>query len=234
MTRKLASAIFVVFALVTLSLAQSPVAAAPAPAAPAAAAPAAAVPAALAPASGPAPTKIGIMNIQGAIIATNEGQRDFQTLEKKFEPKRTELQLAKTEIDNLNKQLTAQADKLNETALADLRKNIQTKQTNLNRSLEDAQQEWASQQNDIGNRIGAKMMEIVEKYATENGYAVILDVSQGNTVLWANAATNVTKAIVDAYNAQSNVPAPAASAPAKPAASSAKPAGAAAPKKIGQ
>jgi outer membrane protein len=174
------------------------------------------------------------MNIQGAIIATNEGQRDFQTLEKKFEPKRTELQLAKTEIDNLNKQLTAQADKLNETALADLRKNIQTKQTNLNRSLEDAQQEWASQQNDIGNRIGAKMMEIVEKYATENGYAVILDVSQGNTVLWANAATNVTKAIVDAYNAQSNVPAPAASAPAKPAASSAKPAGAAAPKKIGQ
>ena len=228
MTRKLASAIFVVFALVTVSLAQSPAAAAPAPAAPAAA------PAASAPASGPAPTKIGIMNIQGAIMATNEGQRDFQALEKKFEPKRTELQLAKTEIDNLNKQLATQADKLNETALAELRKNIQTKQTNLNRSLEDAQQEWASQQNDIGNRIGAKMMEIVEKFATENGYAVILDVSQGNTVLWANAATNVTKAIVDSYNAQSNVPPPAASAPAKPAASSAKPAGAAAPKKIGQ
>jgi outer membrane protein len=235
MTRTLASAIFVVFALVTLNLAQAPAAAAPAPAAPpAAAAHAAAVPVAPALASGPAPTKIGIMNIQGAILATNEGQRDFQALEKKFEPRRTELQLAKTEIDNLNKQLTTQADKLNETALADLRKNIQTKQTNLNRSLEDAQQEWASQQNDIGNRIGAKMMEIVEKYATENGYAVILDVSQGNTVLWANAATNVTKAIVDAYNAQSNVPPPAASAPAKPAASSAKPAGAAAPRKTGQ
>jgi outer membrane protein len=219
MTQKFASVIIVVFALVTVGLAQAPSAAAPA-AAPAMPAPA--------PMSGPAPTKIGIMNIQGAIMATNEGQRDFQTLEKKFEPKRTELQLAKTEIDNLNKQLTTQADKLNETALADLRKNIQTKQTNLNRSLEDAQADWASQQNDIGNRIGAKMMEIVEKYATDNGYAVILDVSQGSAVLWANSATNITKAIVDAYNAQSNVAAPTSAAPkpaaAKPAGSSAKPA----------
>jgi outer membrane protein len=213
-------------------LAQAP-AAAPAPA-PASSAPVAAAAPPATP-GGPLPTKIGIINIQGAIVATNEGQRDFQNLEKKFEPKRNELQNANTEVENLKKQLTTQGDKLNDSSKADLVKNIDIKQKNLQRALEDAQTEWGSQQNDIGNRIGAKMMEILEKYATENGYAVILDVSsQTSPVLWANSATNVTKAIVDAYNAQSNVPPQAASAggstprPAAPSVNkpAAKPAGA--------
>ena len=170
MTRKLISTIFVIFALVVVSLAQAP-AAAPAPA-PASSAPVAAAPPPATP-SGPLPTKIGIINIQGAIVATNEGQRDFQNLEKKFEPKRNELQNANTEVESLKKQLTTQGDKLNDSSKAELVKNIDVKQKNLQRALEDAQAEWGSQQNDIGNRIGAKMMEILEKYATENGYAVI-------------------------------------------------------------
>jgi outer membrane protein len=212
--------------LVAASLAQNP---APAPATPA---PAAAAPVPAAPSSGPAPTKIGIINIQGAIIATNEGQRDFQNLEKKFEPKRVELQNANSEVERLKDQLTKQGDKLNEATRAELIKSIDLKSKALQRAMEDAQTEWGTQQNDIGNRIGAKMVEILEKYSTENGYAIVLDVSsQTSPVIWANAATNVTKAIVDAYNAQSNVPPPpptAASAPApKPAApAAAKPAAA--------
>ena len=73
------------------------------------------------------------------------------------------------------------------------------------------------------------MLEVIEKYATANGYAVVLDVSsQASPVLWANATTNITKSIVDAYNAQSNVPAPAgttAGAAPKAPAPSAKAAG---------
>jgi len=208
MIRKLAVVFVVLIAFSLVVLAQTPAAAAPT----AAPATAAAAPV----------TKIGIINVQAAILATNEGQRDFKNLETKFDPRRTELQNANTEVENLKKQLNTQGDKLNEQARAELMKNIDNKQKVLQRNLEDAQSDWTAQQNDIANRIGSKMLEVLEKYANDNGYAVVLDVSgQQSPVLWASAGTNVTKAIVDAYNAQSSVPPPATSAaatpPAKPA-----------------
>src|SRR6266545_1356460 len=67
----------------------------------------------------PAPTgtsKIGIIDIQGAIVTTNEGQREFQTLQKKFEPKRGELENLNKEVEDLKKQLNTQGDKLNDDA----------------------------------------------------------------------------------------------------------------------
>ncbi|MGA3209990.1 MAG: OmpH family outer membrane protein [Terriglobales bacterium] len=204
MTRKLAIIAFAVTALALGAFAQ---AAASAPAA-----------------SGPAPAKIGIINIQAAIVNTNEGQRDFQALEKKMEPKKAELQRTNAEVEDLKKQLSTQGDKLNEAAHAELVKNIETKSKALQRSYEDAQADFTTQQNEIANRIGQKMVEILEKYSTANGYAVVLDVSQQQSpVLWASASTNITKPIVDAYNAQSNVPPQPTTtgAPTKPTAPSA-------------
>ena len=81
------------------------------------------------------------------------------------------------------------------------------------------------------NRLGGKMMNVLEAYAKNNGYAVVLDVSNPQTtpVLWASEATNITKPVVDAYNAQS--PAAPAAKPAGSGAAANKPAGAAAPAK---
>ena len=177
--------------------------------------------AAAAPASTTGTTKIGIINIQEAILATNEGKRDFTALQKKFEPKQTELNSLNKEIENLQTQLKAQGDKLNEEARQNLVKNIETKQKTLQRQAEDAQSDFQSQQGEIANRIGGKIMEFIDKYAKQNGYTVIIDVSsQQSPVLWAGTSANITKAIVDAYNAQSNVAAPATpAAPVKPQAS---------------
>lgn len=162
--------------------------------------------------------KVGVINIQEAILSTNEGKRDLEALEKKFDPTRTELQSLQKEVDDLKKQLSTQGDKLNDDAKAKLAKDIDAKQKSLQRKLEDAQQDFQSQQGDIVNRIGTKLMEVVDKYAKANGYAAIFDVSNPQSpVLWAAQSNVVTKEIADAYNAQSNIPAPAAS-PAAPSA----------------
>jgi outer membrane protein len=61
------------------------------------------------------------------------------------------------------------------------------------------------------------MMVVLDKYAKENGYIVILNVSDQQTpVLWANPqAADLTPKIIELYNKESGVPAPAAaSAPA--------------------
>ena len=151
-------------------------------------APSPAAPATTTPASPAGPSKVGIIDIQQAIVATNEGARDFEALAKKFEPKRTELQSLNTEIDNLKKQLNTQGDKMNEDARATLVKSIETKQKSLQRSAEDAQNEFQQQQNEVAQRILQKMAPVIDKYAKENGYTLLLDSSnpwpQG-PLLWA-------------------------------------------------
>lgn len=165
-----------------------------------------------------ATTKVGIINIQQAILQTNEGKRDLEALEKKFDPTRTELQGLQKEVEDMKKQLDTQGSKLNDDAKNKLVKDIDTKQKALQRKLEDAQQDFQSQQGEIVNRIGTKLMEVVDKYAKANGYSAIFDVSSPQSpVLWAAQNTEITKEIADAYNAQSNVPAPA-STPAAPTA----------------
>jgi outer membrane protein len=173
--------------------------------------------------------KLGTINITEAIYASNEGQRDFDALSKKLEPKQTELKNLNDEVESLKKQLNTQGDKLNEDARANLVKQIEQKQKSLERSVQDARDDAQNQQNEIAQRILQKMAPVIVKYAGDKGFGVIIDTSnpwpQG-PVLWANASIDITKAIVDAYNLQSGVappPKPAASA-TKPAATGAKPA----------
>ena len=217
MKRTFASTAVLTLVLATISLAQTaPATSAAAPATTAA------------PATGG--VKVGIIDIQQAIVGTNEGARDFETLQKKFEPKRNELAGLNTEIENLKKQLNTQGDKMNEEARATLLKSIESKQKVLQRTGEDAQNDFQQQQNEIAQRILQKMAPVIDKYAKSNGYGLLFDSSnpwpQG-PLLWATAGVDLTKVIVDAYNAQSGVAAPVRPAGSTPAAG--KPVGTATP-----
>ena len=79
---------------------------------------------------------------------------------------------------------------------------ISEKQKTLQRYYEDFQAEVQQAEQEVVNRLGKKMLDVLEKYANVNGYAVVLDVSNPQTpVLWAHPATNLTKVLVDAYDA---------------------------------
>ncbi|HLY91659.1 MAG TPA: OmpH family outer membrane protein [Candidatus Angelobacter sp.] len=187
-----------------------------------------------APASGnPAPTvtKIGVVQIQEAILATEEGKKEFEALQQRFSPKQAELKSQNDEVENLKKQYQAQADKLSDDEKNSRARSIDSKQKALQRSFEDAQGEFQQAEQEVLDRLGAKMLKTLEKYAQANGYSIILDVSNPQTspVLWATQGNVITKELVEAYNADNPVagaaPKPAAAkAPAKPAAHPAGPA----------
>jgi len=229
-TSKLVRVVGAVFGLSLFVLAQAadPAAGAPAgaatPNAPSAAAAAAAAPKATG-------TKVGTINIEQAIFASNEGRRDFEALSKKFEPKQSELKGQADEIDSLKKQLQAQQDKLNDESRDKLVKQIETKQKSFDRAQQDAQEDFQGQQGEIGNKILTKMAPLIVKYSSDNGYGMILDTSQAwprGPVIWYGPAVDITQPIVEAYNTQSGVPAPPAGStaqkPVKPAAPATKPA----------
>ncbi len=167
-------------------------------------------------------TKVGTISMEQAIFATNEGRRDFEALSKKLEPKQNELKGQNDEIEALQKQLNTQQDKLNDDARASLVKQIETKKKSLDRALQDAREDAQNQQNEIAQRILQKLGPVLIKYANDNGFGVIMDTSQPwpqSPVVWWRDVVDVTKPVVDVYNAQSGVPAPASTTAApRPAA----------------
>jgi len=171
-------------------------AAAQTPAAPAAAAPA-------------GPAKIAVIAFQAAVGQTNEFQRNFADLQKKYEPKKEELKALSDEVDKLTKQLQEQGDKLSESERAARAKTIDDKKKQLQRTGEDAQNDFQSEMQETFNGVASKVYDVLSAYAQKEGYTLVLDVSQQqNPVLYAAESTNITKAILDAYNAKSGVPAP--------------------------
>ena len=158
-------------------------------------------------------SKIGAINVEQAIVASNEGQRDFDVLSKKLEPKQNELKGHSDEIEALKKQLNTQGPNMNDEAKAGLSRQIEQKQKALERQAQDAQEDARTQENEIAQRILQKMAPLIVKYATENGFGMIIDTSSNNQwpngpVLWHGAALDITKQVVDAYNAQSGIAAP--------------------------
>ncbi len=166
-------------------------------------------------------TKVGTININDAIFGSNEGRRDMEALGKKFEPKQAELKGQNDELEGLKKQLSTQQDKLNEDALATLKKQIDGKQKTFDRAVQDAQEDFGNQQQEIASRVLQKMAPLIVKYSQENGFGLIVDTSKPwpqSNVLWWGETVDITKPVVEAYNVQSGVPAPPTTGAAKPAA----------------
>jgi len=168
---------------------------------------------AAAPATGA--TRVAIIDIRRVIAATNEGRREYENLVKRFEPKQKEVQGLQAEIDQLQNELKS-AQNLSETDRANKVRTLEQKGKNLQRIQEDAQKDFQDQQQEIIGKVGNKLMEVLDKYAKDNGYSVVLDANAENPgpVLWAAEQTRISQEVLDAYNRQSGVTAPAANAPA--------------------
>jgi outer membrane protein len=191
-----------------------------------------------APAAAPAgPAKIAVIAFQLAVAQTNEGQRDFADLQKKYAPREASLKSLNDEIENLTKQLQAQGASLNEVERNNRAKTIDEKKKQLDRETSDLRDSGQQDMQDIFQGLQSKVYDVMQTVAEQQGFTLVLDISeQQSPVLFATAGTNITKQVIDAYNVKSGIPAPPAqpgatpgaqsrpSAPARPAGSAPKPA----------
>jgi outer membrane protein len=188
-------------------------AAAQTPAAPAATAPPAAAPA--------GPAKIAVIAWELAVAQTNEGQRDFADLQKKYAPKEASLKSLNDDITTLTKQLQDQGATLSDAERANRSKAIDDKKKQLDRETEDLRNDGQQDMQDLFSSLQAKVYDVMQGYAESQGFTLVLDISQQQSpVLYASATSNITKEVIDAYNVKSGVPAPppqpAAAAPDAP------------------
>jgi outer membrane protein len=173
----------------------------------------------------PAPTKVGVIDMQDAIMSTKDGQKAAAELTARYDPRRKDLEKKQAEIAALRDQLTKGSNTMSEEAKTKLTQDIDQKTKVFNRDTEDASADFQADSDKIMNDLGQRFMAVVDKYAQDNGYAILLDVgSQQTAVVYAINSANIKEDIVALYD-KNTAAAPASAAP-KPAAPAKPPAAA--------
>lgn len=122
--------------------------------------------------------KVGVININAAIANTGEGKKVMADLQKKYEPKRQELERLQKEIQNIQGQLSSPTPALSEDAQAKLTRDLEEKQKNLKRWTDDAQSDFTADRDEAVRRLGLKMVRIIGDYAKQNGFTLVVDGAQ--------------------------------------------------------
>ena len=170
-----------------------------------------------------APTKVGVINIRGAIGTTAEGKQAQAELQSKFAPRQSEIENMNKQINDLRQRLAACEGKCSQDEIARLTTQGQRLTQQLDRKNTELQEDSNAELGDVIDRIGRKMVDVLEKYSRDNGYVIILDSSaQGTPILHAAPQIDVTQDIVRLYDSAYPVKGGAAPAQQKPPA--AKPA----------
>jgi outer membrane protein len=144
-----------------------------------------------------AQVKVAVINLQKAVLESDEIKKASTGLEAKFKPRQQELEKLQNEIQVIQQQLQSNAGKLNPQAEADLNAQGAKKQRELQRKGEDLQADVDRERNEILGKSTQKMGEVVKKLAEEKGYDLVVDIS--NTIYF-KPALEITNDALAAFN----------------------------------
>jgi len=162
-------------------------------------------------------TRIAVINFNGAVQQTNEFQRDIADLQKKYQPRVDELQKLNTTIEAEKKELQDGGSKLTDADRQTKLHDIDDKSKDLQRKGEDLRNDEQEAGQQTFQQVGQKVFDVLSDYAKAHGYTLVLDAGQqGSGVAWAAPEVDITKEVLEAYNAKAGIPAPA-NVPSAPA-----------------
>jgi len=183
------------------------------------------VPGVWAQSSGATPTaKVGVISMQVAIQSTAEGKQAANELQSQFSPRQTELDNLRKQIEDLQTRLRTTSNTLSDEEKARLAREGDQLTRTYQRKQQDSSDDFNEAEREIVDRIGRKMIDILDKYSKENGYSVVLDTSAQNTpVIYAANTVDVTQDIIKLYDQSYPVKNAAAARPSTPRSTAPKP-----------
>jgi len=165
-----------------------------------------------------AASKVGVIDVRSAIVNTAEGKQASAELQSQFAARQTELENMNKQLNDLGQRLQAGAGKLSQEEETRLTAQGQRLRQQIDRKQNEYQEDVNAQQGEVIDRIGRKLVDVLDRYAREHGYAVIIDSSaQNSPVLYKSNQIDVTQDIIRLYDQAYPVRAAAAPAQAKPA-----------------
>ena len=164
-------------------------------------------------------TKTGTINIRQAIVTTAEGKQASAELQSQFAAQQNELEALNKQINDLRQQLAANATTWGDDQKARVAAQGQRLTAKFDRQNTALQEDVNAAQSEVVDRIGRKMMDVIERYARENGFVAVFEYPAQNTsVVYASPNIDITAEIIklydQAYPAKGGATAPATKPPA--------------------
>jgi outer membrane protein len=206
------------------TFAQAPAAPAPAPAQPAPAAPVAQAPA---PRPFPEGAKYAFVNVQRIASESAEGKAATTQVQALNNKKVEELNAKNKQLQASQQKLESGGSVMSPTALAQLQKEIERQQVDIQRFTEDAQQEVTQLQQQLQDEFQRKLTPVIQQVATERQLHMMFSVVDSGLV-WGDPSLDLTPEIIKRFDsagpARPAAAAPSTAKPAPPAAAAPAPA----------
>ena len=147
--------------------------------------------------------KIGVLNVRQAIVTTAEGKQASAELQSQFAPRQSEMEALNKQINDIRQQLAANQTTWSDEQKAKAQTQGQRLAAQLERKNNELQEDVNAAQGDVVDRIGRKMMDVLDRYARENGFVAVFDSSaQNSPIIYASNNVDVTQDIIRLYDQQ--------------------------------
>ncbi len=164
-----------------------------------------------------ATSKVGVLNVRQAIVSTAEGKQASAELQSQFSARQNELENLSKQIEDLRNRLRTGERTLSDEEKARLTRQGELMTRQLQRKQEELQEELNAAQGEVIERIGRKLLDVLDRYARENGFSVVFDTSvQSQPVIYAASQIDVTQDIIRLYDQAYPVKTASQPAPAQP------------------
>jgi outer membrane protein len=168
---------------------------------------------------------VGVISVQAAIQSTAEGKQAAAELQSQFAPRQTELDNLRKQIEDLQTRLRTTSNTLSDEEKARLAREGDQLTRTYQRKQQESQDDYTEAEREVVDRIGRKMIDVLDKYSKDSGYSVILDTSAQNTpVIYAASTIDITQDIIKLFDQSYPVKNAAAARPTTPRPTTPKPA----------
>jgi Skp family chaperone for outer membrane proteins len=148
------------------------------------------------------PTKIATINLNVALAGTKDGKRADSDIQAKLARRRSEIQDQQKEIARLAGELQKPDAAVPEDKRIQMEQELRGRQKKLDRDKRDAQEEVQRERQSFTQNTGPKFVAVIEKYARDHSYELVLDTSTSSPVIYGATEDNITAAVIAAYDAR--------------------------------
>jgi len=142
-------------------------------------------------------SKIAVVDVQHAVMATEDGIRAQATLKKDFDKRQQDLDAKQTELARARDDIEKQSRVLSREALQKRMEDWQRRMVELQTVFVDYNKTLQKRQGDLTAPIIKKMMAVIARLAKKNGYELILD---KQAAPYARQDLDLTEQVIQMYN----------------------------------
>jgi len=146
-----------------------------------------------------APTRVAVINVQRVLLESNQGMAAREKLERVAVQKQERAQAMRTELENLEKEISTKRLSLTPEKLEEMTKSYDEKKIALQRFAQDADRELKAEEQKTLMDLERSIRPVIDQLGKEMGFALIFNKLEAGLV-YASDAVEITDTVIKRYN----------------------------------